>query len=82
MRSATVLNFEKSDITVTMWPRSCSAKPAQSVAQNTKLCSFAIDSTLPASISSALPSRPWPYSDGRAFAGAAGSSATRGISQT
>ena len=39
--------------------------PIQSVAQNTKLCSCDIASMLPASTSPALPSRPWPYRDGR-----------------
>ena len=34
--------------------------PAHDVAQNTKLCSFDIDFTLPASISLAPPSRPCP----------------------
>ena len=58
------------------------ANPAQGVAQNTKLCSFDIDFTLPASISLARPSRPWPYSEARAFGGEAGSSAERGMLQT
>ena len=51
---------------------SSSEKPVQSVAQNTKLCSLAMSRTLPASTSSWLPSRPWPYSEIRAgTAGAA-----------
>src|SRR3954464_11712670 len=79
IRSATVLKPEKSPSTETMCPRSSLEKPAHGVAQNTKLCSFDIAFTLPASISSGEPSRPCPYSDGRAFGGDAGSSAERGM---
>ena len=53
--------------------------PDQSVAQNTKLCSFAIALMLPPVISLALPSSPWPYSDGRAGVTCGPSAATRGI---
>ena len=60
IRSATVLKREKSDSTVMMCGTSSAANPAHGVAQNTKLCSFDIDFTLPASISVARPSRPWP----------------------
>src|SRR3954451_3911310 len=81
MRSATVLKPEKSPSTEMMCPTSSFEKPAHGVAQNTKLCSFDIAFTLPALISSASPSRPWPYSDGRAFGGEAGSSAERGMLQ-
>ena len=81
IRSATVLKREKSDSTEMMCGTSSAANPAHGVAQKTKLCSFDIDFTFPASISVALPSRPWPYSDGRAFGGDAGSSAERGMLQ-
>ena len=81
MRSATVLKPEKSPSTDTMWVTSSLEKPAHGVAQNTKLCSFDIALTLPASISSASPRRPCPYSAGRAFGGVAGSSADRGMLQ-
>ena len=42
------------------------AMPIQLVAQKTKLCSLAMLRTLPALTSLAVPSSPWPYSDGRA----------------
>ena len=60
MRSAIVLKPEKSASTEMMFGRSSSENPAHAVAQNTKLCSFDIDFTLPASISVGLPSRPCP----------------------
>ena len=82
MRSATVLKPEKSESTETMCPMSSLANPAHGVAQNTKLCSFDIDCTLPASISLASPSSPWPYRDGRAGTGEAGSRAERGMLHT
>ena len=46
-----------------MFGMSCVDMPDQSVAQNTKLCSLAIDLMFPAVISEALPSSPCPYSD-------------------
>ena len=55
--------------------------PIQSVAQKMKLCSCAIASMLPASTSPALPSRPWPYRDGRAGTTVGPSIVTRGIWQ-
>ena len=60
IRSAIVLKPEKSLSTEMMWGTSSSEKPAHAVAQNTKLCSFDIDLTLPASISVASPRRPCP----------------------
>ena len=60
IRSTIVLKPEKSDSTEMMCGTSSSEKPAQAVAQNTELCSFDMDLTLPASISVASPSRPWP----------------------
>ena len=60
IRSAIVLKREKSDSTEMMCGTSSSEKPAQAVAQNTKLCSFDIDLTLPSSIWVASPSRPCP----------------------
>ena len=64
-----------------MFGMSCVDMPAQSVAQKTKLCSFAIALMLPAVTSLALPSSPWPYSDGRAGVTCGPSAAARGIRQ-
>jgi len=56
--------------------------PAQSVAQNTKPCSWPIACTLPPPTSLALPRRPWPYSEGRWLPGGlVPSTARRGIVQ-
>ena len=60
MRSVRVLKFDRSPSTVNRLGRSSRENPAQAVAQNTKLCSLDIDSTLPASISVGEPSSPCP----------------------
>ena len=82
MRSATVLKPEKSPSTEMMCGTSSLAKPAQAVAQNTKLCSFDIAFTLPALTSSALAEQAVAVQRRAApSAATAGSSAERGMLQ-